>query len=103
MIKLTDFLEPIKAADKTLDKDCKGHRMDGMRPAPNMRATVGLGDCNCCDYFASKDNIVVLIEETQLMKMIKNLEKKWQSVVIGLTGSLSSCSLRTELRQRRYL
>ena len=48
--------------------------MDGMCPEPNMRSTVGLGDCNCCDYFASKDNIIVLIEETQLMEMISKVD-----------------------------
>ena len=77
MIILADFLEPIKAADKMLDESCKGHRMDGMCPEPNMRATVGLGDCNCCDYFVSKDNIVVLIEETRLMETVNNLKGEY--------------------------
>ena len=43
-----------------------------------MRKTVGLGTCNCCDYLTIKDDTVVLIEETQLIKMIKNLKRKYQ-------------------------
>lgn len=76
MIILANFLEPIEAANKPLDKNCKAYRMDGTSPR-NMRETVGLGSCNCCDYFTSKDNIVILIEETQLTKMIKRLKNEY--------------------------
>ena len=76
MIILADFLESIMAAGKPLSKNCKAYRMDSTSPS-NMRETVGLGTCNCCDYFASKDNIVILIEETQLMKMIKRLKNEY--------------------------
>jgi len=102
MITLADFLEPIKAADKTLDEDCKGHRMDGMCPEPNMRATVGLGDCNCCDYFASKDNIVVLIEETQLMKMIINLEKEYHYLNIDVQEDFIYACILQENKLKVY-
>ena len=48
------------------------------RQRPDMRKTVGLGTCNCCDYLTIKDDTVVLIEETQLMEMIKNLKSEYQ-------------------------
>ena len=50
---------------------------DSTSPRPDMRKTVGLGTCNCCDYFNVKNNTIVLIEETQLMEMIKNLKKEY--------------------------
>ena len=40
-----------------------------------MRASAGLGTCNCCDYFTFHDSTVVLIEETRLLCQIKNLQK----------------------------
>ena len=77
MITLDDFLEPIKVAGKPPDESCKGHLMDGTSPRPDMRKIVGLGTCNCCDYLTIKDNTVVLIEETQLMEMIKRLKSEY--------------------------
>ena len=77
MITLADFLEPIKVAGKPLDESCKGYLMDGTSLRPDMRKTAGLGTCNCCDYLTSKDNTVVLIEETQLMEMIKGLKSEY--------------------------
>lgn len=78
MTTLADFLEPITVAGKPLAEGCKGYRMDGTSPRPDMRKTVGLGTCNCCDYLAIKDDTVVLIEETQLMEMVKNLKSEYQ-------------------------
>lgn len=78
MTTLADFLEPIKIAGTPLAESCKGYLMDGTSPRPDMRKTVGLGTCNCCDYLTIKDDTVVLIEETQLMEMIKNLKSEYQ-------------------------
>lgn len=78
MTTLADFLEPIKVAGTPLAESCKGYLMDGTSPRPDMRKTVGLGTCNCCDYLTIKDDTVVLIEETQLMEMIKNLKSEYQ-------------------------
>ena len=44
----------------------------------DMRKEVGLGTCNCCDYFLIIDETVVLIEETRLRQQIKNLENDYK-------------------------
>ena len=41
-----------------------------------MRTYVGLGSCNCCDYFFVNENKVFLIEETCLEKTIETIREK---------------------------
>jgi len=76
MIALEEFLEPIELAGTPLNY--QAYRMDGNTPSPDMRKDVGLGTCNCCDYFVlSKEGAVVLIEETELMAQIKGLKDEY--------------------------
>ena len=63
---LDRFLEPIEMAGDPLGDGYQAYRMDG-HPKPDMRIDVGLGTCNCCDYFLSGSNTVVLIEDTRLI------------------------------------
>lgn len=78
MTALNKFLEPIEIAGKPLDKKFQAYRMDGTSPKPNMRQEAKLGTCECCDYFKfDDDDTIVLIEETQLMKKIKDLKSKY--------------------------
>ncbi|MDE0156753.1 MAG: hypothetical protein OXI88_10860 [Gammaproteobacteria bacterium] len=61
-------------------KGFEAFRMDNTKKAdviPDMRTYVGLGSCNCCDYFLIHENKVVLVEETQLADTIKTIEKKY--------------------------
>lgn len=61
-------------------KDFEAFRMDSTKKAegtPDMRTHVGLGSCNCCDYFLIHENKIVLVEETQLADTIKNIGKKY--------------------------
>ena len=51
-----------------------GKRQKGF---PDMRTHVGLGSCNCCDYFLIHEDKVVLVEETQLADTIKAIGKKY--------------------------
>ena len=77
MIDLEKFLEPIELAGTPL-KDHRAYRMDGESPQPDMRKDVGLGPCNCCDYFLlSKDDTIILIEETRLIDQHKNLQNEY--------------------------
>ncbi len=79
MTTLEQFLEPIEFAGESLGDKHRAYRMDGNRPKPDMRRDAGLGTCNCCDYFMfAKDDIVVLIEETQLMRTIERLKSKYR-------------------------
>ena len=77
MIDLEKFLEPIELAGTPL-KDHRAYRMDGESPQPDMRKDVGLGNCNCGDYFRSYNaDSVLVIEETQLTEQIENLKTKY--------------------------
>ena len=42
-----------------------------------MRASAGLGTCNCCDYFTFVGSTLVLIEETRLRWQIKDLQNEF--------------------------
>lgn len=76
MIALSKFLQPITLARKPL-QNYQAYRMDDISPQPDMRKDVGLETCNCCDYFLISNGVIVLIEETQLLRGIKNLQKKY--------------------------
>ena len=77
MIELEKFLEPIEIAGSPLENH-RAYRMDGTSPKPDMRREAKLGTCDCCDYFKfDDDDTIVLIEETQLMKKIKDLKSKY--------------------------
>ena len=61
-------------------RDFEAFRMDSTKKAegiPDMRTHVGLGSCNCCDYFLIHENKIVLVEETQLTDTIKTIGKKY--------------------------
>ena len=61
-------------------KDFEAFRMDSTKKAegiPDMRTHVGLGSCDCCDYFLIHENKVVLVEETRLADTIKTIGKKY--------------------------
>ena len=77
MTELEKFLEPIVIAGSPLENH-RAYRMDGTSPKPDMRQEAKLGTCDCCDYFKfDDDDTIVLIEETQLMKKIKDLKSKY--------------------------
>ena len=77
MIDLEKFLEPIELADTPLN-DHHAYRMDYKRSRPDMRREVGLGTCNCCDYFMlGKNDTIILIEETRLIDQYSDLQNKY--------------------------
>ena len=73
-----EFLEDITVAGELLTPRRKAYRMDGNTPNPDMRKKVGLGTCDCCDYFTfgSCDSFI-LIEETRLTAQISHLMQKY--------------------------
>lgn len=73
---LSKFLQPITLAGTRLQNH-HAYRMDDTSPRPDMRKDVGLGTCNCCDYFLISDGTVVLIEETQLLQQIEDLKNEY--------------------------
>ena len=73
---LSKFLQPITLAGESLP-DHRAYRMDDTSEHSDMRKDVGLEPCNCCDYFLISDGTVVLIEETQLLRQMKNKKKEY--------------------------
>ena len=83
MTPLEKFLEPIEIADQPLDGEYnKAYRMDGVSAEkPDMRLEIGLGTCHCCDYFTPRGGDVILIEETRLIKTIRNYEEEYDAMI----------------------
>ena len=58
---------------------------DGNNKPDDMRTDIGLGTCHCCDYFKirtrNQKEVVVLIEETQLMKTLDNCKEEYDAMV----------------------
>ena len=82
MISLEEFCKPIMVARKPIDGGHRAYKMDSTakesdeQNAPDMRSAVGLGTCECCDYFLPRNNSIVLIEETQLNRGKEDKKKK---------------------------
>ena len=74
---LDRFLESIRVAGESLGEEYQAYRMDGK---PDMRIDVGLGTCNCCDYFLSRGNTVVLIEETRLIESMQSQRDQYNYI-----------------------
>ena len=86
MTLLDKYLEQIEVADESLEGEAfKAYRMDGGRNKPDMRKDIGLGTCQCCDYFKirtrKQKEIVVLIEETRLMETLENYKEEYDAMV----------------------
>ena len=79
-----------------------------------MRCFVGLGECNCCDYFFSQEGAIVLIEEhnfravcstlgtntltlTIRIKMIFLLKKSGRDSSEGLRRNVGSMPIDNEI------
>ena len=76
MTSLEQFSEPIKIAGKSIGDKYRAYKMDSTYDINDMRKTVGLGTCHCCDYFLPKDDSVILIEETRLLERINNIKQE---------------------------
>ena len=72
MTPIDQFRETIKIPGTG---DIKAFRMDG-KGKTGMRRHVKLGDCNCCDHFYVEGNKVVLVEDTHLLRKIKEIRRK---------------------------
>ena len=67
------FLETIKLAEKAMEGGQEAYKMDSDKNG--MRHFVGLGECNCFDYFLPCKNSIALIEETRLKESMPLLPK----------------------------
>ena len=72
-IDLASFLQSIEVGGNVADPVRCAYKMDSDAAGSDMRASVCLGQCNCCDYFTFLESTLVLIEETRLALQIKDL------------------------------
>ena len=99
MKSLEHFKERIEVANQHLADECKAYKMDSEKGGNNMRKTVGLGDCHCCDYFLPMNDFVVLIEETRLLKRIENIRNEYSY----LNDQDKDNAVNTGIRNRMHI
>lgn len=75
MTALDEFWEPIEIAGSPLANHW-AYRMDDGPGKPDMREHAGLGPCNCCDYFVTDSDSIILIEETKLLESIEGWQRE---------------------------
>lgn len=94
---LKKFLQPITLTRKPLQNH-QAYRMDDTEQS-NMRKDVGLGTCNCCDYFLISNGTVVLIEETQLLQKFEDLKNEYNY----LRGTDQTEFIKKYIRRENWL
>lgn len=83
-------------------KDVDVFRMDNTTKSveiPDMRAYVGLGSCNCCDYFFINADKIFVVEETRLADTIKTIEKQYSYLI---DDDKKDCVVKN-VRQENYV
>ena len=63
MTRLAEFLEKVCAGGDPVRPELHAYRMDGTSSGANMRASAGLGTCNCCDYFTLSSGTVAVSDD----------------------------------------
>ena len=101
MIALNKFLEPIEIAGSPLENH-RAYRMDDGPGKPDMRKDAGLGECNCCDYFVTNTDSIILIEETKLLESIKSWKNGVQYLNDDDQKDFVSEKVKTENRLKVY-
>ncbi len=101
MTALNKFLEPIEIAGSPLENH-RAYRMDDGPNKPDMRKYAGLGECNCCDYFVTNTDSIILIEETKLLESIKSWKNGIQYLNNDDQKDFVSEKVKTENRLKVY-
>ena len=78
----------------------KAYKMDGEKRG--MRPFVGLGSCNCCDYFLPHGNAVIIIEETRLSESIQSYMGECGYLVDTAKKKFAFKRMREEIRLKAY-
>ena len=98
-MSLNRFVEEIKIAKKPIGK---AYIMDSTRKKNNMRKTVDLGTCHCCDYFVVSAQSVILIEETRLLQTIKRLRREYRDLSGKKRDAMVNKRIRDEMQLKAY-
>ena len=103
MSRLESFMETVRANGAVVQPNCSAYRMDGT--SPDMRIEAGLGTCNCCDYITfDGTGKAILIEETQLVRQVKDLERAYRDLSLPLNEVRKHVlrSVKDENKQKVY-
>lgn len=94
---LNQFRELIRENGKTFEV----FRMDNSKKGgvPDMRKYVGLGSCNCCDYFFVSNNKVFVVEVTDPTGIISKIKRD----VPYLKDDDKDDYVRKTIRQENYV
>jgi len=76
-MSLDQFKKPIEIAREVIGEEYTAYKMDSTVEESDMRKAVGLGTCQCCDYFLPGNESVILIEETQLSKKVETIREEY--------------------------
>ena len=99
-VELASFLQEVEVAGVPICPIYQAYKMDSTVEGSNMRQSVGLGQCNCCDYFIFGSQTLVLIEETQLRLQIKNL---WREFSRDISTDIAELNEQDQRRVERRI
>lgn len=98
MTSLNRFLERITADGKPIG-EYQAYKMDSTNQNLDMRKSVGLGTCHCCDYFLVRDDFIVFIEETRLFDRVRRIKEDYHY----LKGQPQRDIINDRIRERMQL
>ena len=102
MSSLDQFAEPITVADASIGAEYKAYKMDSSIEGQDMRKTVDLGTCHCCDYFLAKDRSIIFIEETRLLERVRAIREKYNYLNDKDKDEIVNARLRERLQLKAY-
>ena len=102
MSKLNKYITPITIAGVCLGESYQAFKMDSTESQSNLRKDVGLGTCNCCDYFHILDGKIQLIEDTDLIWTYFELKKSYNKLPSDQLEKLIDKLIHAENRSKVY-
>ncbi len=101
-MSLDRFIVPIQVAEQPLGKQYTAYVMDSSDTEKDMRKTVDLGTCHCCDYFVASGQFIIFIEETQLLRTVKRIRGEYGDLTEEKKDAMVNKRIRDEMQLKAY-
>ncbi len=101
-MSLDRFIVPIKVVGRPLGKKYNAYAMDSSDAKKDMRKTIDLGTCHCCDYFVVSAQSIILIEETQLSKTVNKIRGEYHYLNKKDQNEIVNKLIRNEMQLKAY-
>ena len=101
-MSLNRFVSPIEVAREPISGKYTAYVMDSTIEEKDMRKAVDLGTCHCCDYFLLREEFIILIEETQLLKTVKKIRDEYDSLDEVKKDEIVNKCIRDEMQLKVY-